>query len=99
VCPVCIFSSSFMTLAMILTPSCQYRDSLARHVQSVPQYDRCLGLSTVGHFPASRSSAFACLTRKSLSRVVVESFATNVLVRYEESVQHIISKVKHQGCK
>ena len=58
---------------------------------------RSLGLLTAGHFPASRLSAFAYLTQKSLSQAVDQSFATTVLVRYEESVQYIISKVKTSG--
>ena len=60
-------------------------------------YGRCLGLSTAGHFPASRLSAFAYLTQKSLSQAVLQSFAKIVLVRYEESVQYIIRKVKTSG--
>ena len=66
---------------------------LASQVQNVSHFDRCPGLSTVGHFPASRLSAFAYLTQKLLSQAVVQSFATIVLVRYEESVQYIISEV------
>ena len=93
-------SSALLALKMDITlPSCQYRDSLANQVQNVTHYGRCLGLSTAGHFPASRLSAFAYLTQKSLSQAVVQSFPMIVQVRYEESVQYIISEVKHRDCK
>ena len=96
--PICIFSSSLVTLTMTL-PFCQYRDPLACHVQSGQNCGRCLDLSTAGHSPAFRLSAFACLTQKSLSQAAVESFATIALVRCEGSVQYIISEVKHRDWK
>lgn len=92
-------SSTMWALNDIALPSCQYRDSLASQVQNVSHYGRCLGLSTAGHFPVSRLSAFAYLIQKSLSQAVVQSFAMIVPVRYEESVQHTISEVKHRDCK
>ena len=55
-------------------------------------FGRCLGLLRVGHFPASRLGAFAYLIQKSLSQDVLQSFATIVQVRYEESVHYMISK-------
>jgi hypothetical protein len=95
----CLHVSSALKALKYTLPSCQYRDSLASQVQNVPHYGRCLGLSTAGHFPASRLSAFAYLTQKSLSQAVARSFAAIVLVRYEESIQYIISEVKHRDCK
>ena len=80
-----------------LAYSCQYRDSLASQVQNVSHYGRCLGLLTASRFPAFRLSASAYLTQKSLSQAVLQSFAMTVLVRCEESVQYIISKVKTSG--
>ena len=92
-------SSTFLALKKTTLPSCQYRGSPASQLQNVPHFGCYLGLSTAGHFPASRLSAFAYLTRKSPSQVVVQSFAMIVPVRYEESVQYIISEVKHRDCK